>query len=134
MSTATLTQEEVKATHADRPHAKTQLPFRNVVNGRFRFIEWDQITTAPNKEKVRVTFNHPVHDDEYSNQLGRVVLELQERCAEAEATEDGYLAKIDALVTDKVELQAQVKSLLAKVAETQRQLEAAKSKNGRKDS
>ena len=130
MSTATL-EEEVKQTHADRPHARGQLPFRIVNKGRFNFLEWDSSTIGPRGAAVTIPFNYPI--EESPGQLGMRIAHLQERCAEAEATEDGYLAKIDGLVTDKVELQAQVKSLLAKVAEAQRQLETAKSKNGKRE-
>ncbi len=132
MSTATLTQDEVKATHADRPHAREQLPFRLYLNGRFRFHQWDELTTNPFGQRVNQPFQYPI-DDSPGN-FGLHVARLQERCALAESEVDGLLAKIDGLTTSKVEADGELKSLRAQVAELKRQLETSKSaKNGRKE-
>lgn len=125
--TATLTQEEVKATHADRPHARDMLPFRIVNKGRFNFLQWDSSTIGPYGKPVVIPFDYPI--EESPGQFGLQVARLQERCAVSEAEVDGLLAKIDGHVADKVALERQVKDLQSQVAELKR----VKS-NGRKES
>lgn len=123
--------DEVASTHQDRPHAREQLPFRLHVNGRFRFHEWDVTTVNPYGQRVTQPFHYPV-DDSPGN-FGLHVARLQERCAAAEAEVDGLLAKIDEHVTAKVAMERQIKDMQAQLAEAKRQLQEAKSKNGRKE-
>jgi hypothetical protein len=129
---ATLIPEEVKATHADRPQPRRQLPFRVVSKGRFHCLQWDASTIGPHGTPVIIPFEYSI--EETPGEFGLHVARLQERCAEVECYVDGLLSKIDAHITDKLALEGKIKSLEAQLAEAKRQVQEAKqNKNGRRD-
>ncbi len=117
---------EIANSHADRPTARTQAPFR-IVPGQWPEVEWDQdVLLADSKTTRAVRMHLPIEHSAYGNQCGLKISELLELYHAECGRVDGLLAKIDQLATDAQLLAGENERLKSQLLE-------AKRTNGKKE-
>jgi hypothetical protein len=111
--------EDIKATHQDRPTAKVEPPFR-VFNGRFPYIEYDQIVDRLDHTKVKVPMQVPIEESGYGNQIGLKVRELMTLYYEVVSKVDGMQAAVDQLTTELLMKDREIEKLTNQLSEARR--------------